>query len=215
MGGKPRPDGLLYQIHRPYLMRQYHHRCGYCRRRLRRGRILATIDHIIAYRDGGPPDPSNLRPSCEPCNRVRDRLTYAGIADPQGGEIVEVYAFVLMLLGDVGQDKSLLAAAGMDWCLVAPALTWLAQGELAVRGQGRKRGWRATRTGLKLARAIRTGARDTIWLRRALGDPRMVHYARRGPRELTPALLARYIDDGGPAGSQQTRKTPSLARAAA
>jgi hypothetical protein len=218
VGGRPRPDELLYQIHRPRLMRQYHRRCGYCRRRLRRNRILATIDHIIAYRDGGPPDPANLRPSCLPCNRVRDRLTYAGIADPQGSEIVEVYAFVLLLLGDAGQDKSRLAAAGKDWSLVAPALTWLAQGELAVRGQGRKKGkkgWRATRTGLKLARAIRTGARDTSWLRRVLGDPRMVHYARRGPRELAPALLARYVDDNGTSGPQQTRRTPGLARAAA
>ena len=222
-----RPDARRYQRHKPQLLRLYRGRCSYCLRRLRcRRGVIATVDHIIAYRDGGPPDIANLRPACMACNLVRDALMSQGIADPQGPDIVRIYARALLLLGNVSQSRGQLAAAGMPWQMVQPALDWLVSrelavygelavcGELTVCGQVRWPGWRATRTGLKLARAVRTGVRGPDWLREVLGDPRLVHHARRGPRRLTPALLARYVDGGGAAGTAEIRTPRALARAA-
>lgn len=48
---RQRPDARQYRMKKPHLMRQRRGRCSYwCRRQIR-----ATVDHIVPYRDSGPP----------------------------------------------------------------------------------------------------------------------------------------------------------------
>ena len=192
-----RPDAWLYQRLKPYLLSQGRG-CSYCLREL--GAADATVDHIIPYRDGGPPSLDNLRLACGPCNLVRDALMTAGPSpDPQGPEIVSVYATALLLLGRPPQGRGRLAAAGIaSWRSLAPALDWLIQGGLAARPAGAPLSWQATQAGLVLARAVRAGARDTAWLRAVLADPGLVQRARCSALAGDPVILARHVDDGTP-----------------
>jgi hypothetical protein len=193
-----RADAWLYQRLKPQLMSQGRG-CSYCLREL--SEADATVDHIIPYRDGGPPTLGNLRLACEPCNLVRDALMTGGqSADPQGPEIVSVYATALLLLGRPPQGRGRLAAAGIaSWGSLAPALDWLVRGGLAGQAAGAPPLWHATQAGLVLARAVRGGARDTAWLRAVLGDPVLVRRARCSALTGDPLALARHVD-GSPGG---------------
>ena len=194
-----RADAWLYQRLKPQLMSQGRG-CSYCLREL--SEADATVDHIIPYRDGGPPSLKNLRLACEPCNLVRDALMTGGqSADPQGPEIVSVYATALLLLGRPPQGRGRLAAAGIaSWRSLAPALDWLVRGGLAGRGASVPPSWHATQAGLVLARAVRGGARNTAWLRAVLGDPALVQRARCSALTGDPLALARHVDDCSPGG---------------
>jgi len=45
--------------------------CVWCRRSLRRGDRLASIEHVIPRLKGGPAWPENEVPACRACNRAR------------------------------------------------------------------------------------------------------------------------------------------------
>lgn len=57
-------------------------RCTYCQRSAISEQIVLEVDHVIAVRDGGSNDLSNLTTACRPCNRIKGPR---GLRRPAGG----------------------------------------------------------------------------------------------------------------------------------